>query len=260
MLKIVDMPEKSRLLFFMDGLQPWAEQELQRQYVQDLASTIVVAESLIERSRESSKRDRNRSPTICGHDEGGGVKPHSQEPLYVTGRPQKSLEQWRGSAAHSDKQRERKWKCYLCDGDHHTRDCPQRKRLSAILSSFETDEDARIGALRILNSVKAKRADKGYTSGAKSAEKPKPNKTLKFVDVSFNGSSFKAFIDSGANQCLVAEKLATQLGLVLSKEPGWIKVVDQPSRPTCGVARSVPIRIGTWEGRMDFTVVQMSDF
>lgn len=159
------------------------------------------------------------------------MKPHNPEPRYETGRPPKAHEQWRGSAECSEKQRERKWTCYLCDGDHHTRDCSQRKQLSAILSSYKTDEDARIGTLHILNAVKAKRADKGETSGAKSAEKSKPRKTLKYVDVGINGLSFKAFIDNGANLCLVAEKLAMQLGLVLSKEPGWIKVVDQPSRP-----------------------------
>lgn len=53
------MPKKSRLLFFMDGLQPWAEQELRRRNVQDLASAIATAESLIECSRQSPKRDRN---------------------------------------------------------------------------------------------------------------------------------------------------------------------------------------------------------
>lgn len=36
--------------------------------------------------------------------------------------------------------------------------------------------------------------------------------------------------------------------------------MDQPFRPICKVAQSAPIRVGIWEGRIDFNAVQMSDF
>ncbi|KAG9438907.1 hypothetical protein H6P81_021205 [Aristolochia fimbriata] len=42
------MTEKDKLFFFMDGLQPWAEQELQRRGVRHLASALAAAERLVD--------------------------------------------------------------------------------------------------------------------------------------------------------------------------------------------------------------------
>ena len=49
------MGKQDALFFFLDGLRDWAKMELERRGVQGLASTIAVAESLIEFKRESSK-------------------------------------------------------------------------------------------------------------------------------------------------------------------------------------------------------------
>ena len=46
MLEIHNMTEEDLLFNFMDNLQGWAEQKLRRRGVQDLATTMVVAESL----------------------------------------------------------------------------------------------------------------------------------------------------------------------------------------------------------------------
>ena len=48
MLEAPDMNEKEHLFNFMDNLQGWAEQELRRRGVQDLATAIAVAESLMD--------------------------------------------------------------------------------------------------------------------------------------------------------------------------------------------------------------------
>ncbi|ERN13246.1 hypothetical protein AMTR_s00040p00232780 [Amborella trichopoda] len=58
MLEIPDMVEKDLFFNFMDGLQLWAEQELQQRRVQDLASAMAVAEQLVEfRQYNSSSND-----------------------------------------------------------------------------------------------------------------------------------------------------------------------------------------------------------
>jgi len=49
------MGEQDALFCFLGGLCGWAEMELERRGVQDLASTIAAVESLIEFKRESSK-------------------------------------------------------------------------------------------------------------------------------------------------------------------------------------------------------------
>lgn len=48
LLDITDMTEKDKFFFFMDGLQPWAEQELQRRGVLHLASALAAAERLVD--------------------------------------------------------------------------------------------------------------------------------------------------------------------------------------------------------------------
>ena len=56
MLEIPNMAEKELLFNFMDNLQSLAEQELRRRGVQDLATTMVVVESLVDyRKGDSSK-------------------------------------------------------------------------------------------------------------------------------------------------------------------------------------------------------------
>ena len=58
MLKIPNMTKKELFFNFMDNLQGWDEQELRCQGVQDLATAMAVAESLMDyKKRDSSKID-----------------------------------------------------------------------------------------------------------------------------------------------------------------------------------------------------------
>ncbi|GKV53933.1 hypothetical protein SLEP1_g60444, partial [Rubroshorea leprosula] len=72
--------------------------------------------------------------------------------------------------------------------------------------------------------------------------------------------SVPALLDSGADQSLIAASSAGELGLPCTKEHGWVKVVDQPLQPIHGVARGVPVQIGSWSGEIDLHVVPMKDF
>ena len=70
MLEIPEYPDKEALFAFMDGLQSWVRLELQRGGVQDLASAIAVAESLIEfRSADRSKQSKERNNKDTGGEE-----------------------------------------------------------------------------------------------------------------------------------------------------------------------------------------------
>ncbi|RVW11715.1 hypothetical protein CK203_115452 [Vitis vinifera] len=56
MLEIPNMIEEELLFNFMDNPQGWVEQELRRRGIQDLATTMVVAESLTDYKREDSSK------------------------------------------------------------------------------------------------------------------------------------------------------------------------------------------------------------
>lgn len=71
MLEIPDMPEKELLFNFMDGLQQWAEQELRRRGVQDLASAMAAAEQLVEFNKGDSSKHKSSKGN---HGKGGGEK------------------------------------------------------------------------------------------------------------------------------------------------------------------------------------------
>uniref|UniRef100_A0A803MQZ7 Retrotransposon gag domain-containing protein n=1 Tax=Chenopodium quinoa TaxID=63459 RepID=A0A803MQZ7_CHEQI len=67
MLEIPGMEEKTRLIFFMDDLQRWAEQELRRRGVKTLMEGIIMTESLVEVSSRS-RRDRGKTTEESDHE------------------------------------------------------------------------------------------------------------------------------------------------------------------------------------------------
>ncbi|RVW29620.1 hypothetical protein CK203_100962 [Vitis vinifera] len=72
MLEIPNMSEEELLFDFMDNLQSWAEQELRRRGVQDLATAMAVAESLVDYRRGDSSKPK--PPSKGNQAKGGGDK------------------------------------------------------------------------------------------------------------------------------------------------------------------------------------------
>ena len=75
-----------------------------------------------------------------------------------------------------------------------------------------------------------------------------------------NGMSTKVMIDTGATHKFVSEEEVRRLKLQTSKEAGWLKAVNSAAKTSQGVARGVTMKIGLWEGKVDFTVAPMDDF
>ncbi|RVW45745.1 hypothetical protein CK203_094980 [Vitis vinifera] len=78
MLEIPNMAEEELLFNFMDNLQSWAEQELRRRGVQDLATAMAVAESLVDYRRGDSSKPK---PPSKGNQAKGGGDKRSQATL-----------------------------------------------------------------------------------------------------------------------------------------------------------------------------------
>ena len=77
MLDIQDMSENDKLFSFLDGLKPWAQQELHRRNVTDLVGAIAAAERLTDfvSSEDSGRRKQsssNRPPKYSRGKELGG--------------------------------------------------------------------------------------------------------------------------------------------------------------------------------------------
>ena len=106
-----------------------------------------------------------------------------------------------------------------------------------------------MGSMQLLNSLKAKQTKKQPQS-----------KGLMYVEAQVNGMPAKAMIDTGATHNFVSEGVARRLKLKISTESGLLKAVNSASKPSQGVARGVTMKIGSWEGKIDFTMAPMDDF
>ena len=75
MLEALGMNEKAILFEFMDNLQGWVEQELRRKGVRDLATAMVVTESLMNYKESMSSYDEGSKGS---HKSGGGEQVPSE--------------------------------------------------------------------------------------------------------------------------------------------------------------------------------------
>lgn len=125
MLEIPDMEESTRLIFFMDGLKDWAEQELRRRKVKTLAEAIAVAESLIEFEKEP-RRDKGKrveEDTLTSEKE-------SHQTNHTAHGKDSAQSKWKSKGGGRNGGKSTKpFKCFLCDQEGHgARDCPRRHR------------------------------------------------------------------------------------------------------------------------------------
>ncbi|KAK8700617.1 hypothetical protein V6N13_019008 [Hibiscus sabdariffa] len=193
----------------MDGLQPWAKTELKHRGVQNLVVAIAVAESLIDYTscKESTRKPKDKK---SGQAKGGGDKGQRKEG-HQDDNPSKYKESstWKGKAKAKDFQalkRTSSNKCFICDGDHWVRECPQRQALNSLLAQHregcdvdKSKESTHMGSLQLLNVIQ-------------SAPKTEA-KELLYVDVTINGRTTRAMVDTGASHNFISIDEANKLGL-----------------------------------------------
>ncbi|KAL2246590.1 UNVERIFIED_CONTAM: Transposon Tf2-12 polyprotein [Sesamum indicum] len=304
MLNIRDMSEADKLFTFMEGLKQWARNELQRQRVTDLSSAIIAAERLADFNQETRKdRQATSGPA---QNKSNGMK--SFRNIFNRGGGDQRPHAQNGSQGGSDRNRpqenrqgapERRRGCFFCDGPHGYRDCPKRRVLNALATTFadnasssrsvepqaeaggengtEEDED-NLGAVsqwcNTVSMVAAKRVVPPLakkTVPALTVEQPEQKeeevqpriprkKGLMFVDVKIHGKPIRAMIDTGASHNYLASAEVARLGLVLEKGVGRVKAINSAAQPIAGVAKSVQIKVGAYEGKTNLSVVVMDDF
>ncbi|KAL0449443.1 UNVERIFIED_CONTAM: RNA-directed DNA polymerase [Sesamum latifolium] len=72
--------------------------------------------------------------------------------------------------------------------------------------------------------------------------------------------AIRAMIDTGATHNYLASAEVERLGLVLEKGVGRVKAINSAAQPIAGVAKSVLIKVGPFEGKTNLSVVVMDDF
>ncbi|KAL9259365.1 RNA-directed DNA polymerase-like protein [Drosera capensis] len=242
LFQIPNMSEEDKLIYFMDGLQSWAQQELHRRGVQTLAAAIAAAESFVEFKRGDSKPKESKR-----HSEKGGGEKGKAPMANFPSKESSSKGTWnKGNPKDSGKSKG-EVKCYLCDGPHYVRECPKKKALSTIVSQVEGEPVQEMSSLRILNAVKVMEA------------KPS-SKGLVYVDALIGPYTTHALVDTGATHNFVSLEEVKRLGLRINNEKGMLKTVNAEAKPIHSVAHDVRLRIGEWKGTVDLSVVSMDDF
>uniref|UniRef100_A0A3Q7I362 CCHC-type domain-containing protein n=1 Tax=Solanum lycopersicum TaxID=4081 RepID=A0A3Q7I362_SOLLC len=120
-LQILSLTSDDLLFYFLDGLQNWAKQELQRRQVHDVDEVIVVAEWLNDFWADASKGRNNRRKNV----------------------PPKNYEDRKKGTPHHEG-------CYSCgETTHVSHYCPSLSKLSAMVAAEEQQGKAatKTGAL-----------------------------------------------------------------------------------------------------------------
>ncbi|KAL0455586.1 UNVERIFIED_CONTAM: hypothetical protein Slati_0897800 [Sesamum latifolium] len=101
-------------------------------------------------------------------------------------------------------------------------------------------------------------------TGSQPEDEAKPQNPRKnglmFVDVKIHGKPIRAMIDTGATHNYLASAEVERLRLVLEKGVGRVKAINSAAQPIAGVAKSVLIKVGAYEGKTILSVVVMDDF
>ena len=286
MLDIRDMNEKDRLFNFVHGLQEWAQREVLRAKVDTLSAAMTAAERLMDYS--AGRGHRSEEGTRGTPTSSEGPTPSSPKSARSDSRVSSSSvggfkkgngggdsqKSW-SSPSVSTKESKistpsgniSRLNCLLCRGPHKWWECKHKgeidnlqRKLSA-MSVEETPKETEEEACH--EDEEPRRMSSVYMMYAMGKEGPKTREestNMMYVDLVVNGRNARAMVDTGASHNFVTETEARRLGLVLKKGGGSMKSVNSKAKPILGVAEQVEAKLGDWEGKMNFTAVNMDDF
>ncbi|KAA0034110.1 uncharacterized protein E6C27_scaffold65G001000 [Cucumis melo var. makuwa] len=272
MLDIRNMSEKDKVFYFVEGLKPWARAKLYEQRVQDLTSAYAAAERLFDLTSDSQDARRNQSSSPRRNRDSRPSSPKAVGGDKRSGKDRKPYQSttentWRRSNDRSPTKRP--LSCFICQGPHLARECPNKVDFHVFQASLIADSDdksnraedkadlvdggekTRIGAIKYMSSLQKK-----------SGERHVPTKGgLMYVDTWINQRETKStMVDSGATHNFITEAEARRLGLRWERDSEKMKAMNSTALPIVGLVKQTTIKLGGWRGPVDFVVVKMDDF
>ncbi|KAE8716635.1 Protein NRT1/ PTR FAMILY 3.1 [Hibiscus syriacus] len=238
-MQIPDLGESEGYFAFMDGLQRWANMEIQRRGVTELSKALDAAEAIapFEVKRTDSLQSRSKPK---GNSGGEKAKGNFHKPTGNHGkpndRPKKLFNPWEKKGELS---------CFSCGENHMKRDCPQLVKVAAIKENDGVEsETLKLGS--ILSTIEVKKGRK--------------KKGLMYVDITVAGQKMSALVDTCASELFMSEQIAKRLGLHVEKVTGSIKTVNAEEVPIAGVAKGIELTVGGWSGKEAIKVIPLDDF
>ncbi|KAA0057274.1 uncharacterized protein E6C27_scaffold280G001120 [Cucumis melo var. makuwa] len=263
MLDIRNMLEKDKVFCFVEGLKSWAKTKLYEQRVKDLTSAYAAVERLFDltsdsqdvRSHQISSPRRNKNSRSSSPKNAGGGKDSARDR-----RPYQSNTEntWRRPNNRSPPKRS--LSCFICEGPHLARECPNKVDFHACQASLIPDSDGKLNQAegkvgQIKGGGKTRIEAIKYLSSLqkKSGERNVKNRGLLYVDTWINQKQTKStMVDSGATHNFITEAEARRLRLRWKKDSRRMKAVNSVALPVLGLVKQTVIRLGGWEGPVDF--------
>ncbi|XP_015166051.1 uncharacterized protein [Solanum tuberosum] len=232
-LQISSLTSEDLLFYFLDGLQNWAKQELQRRQVRDVDEAIVVAESLTDFRAEAAKGRDNRNKNV----------PPKGDSSRTKNRPVPN----RGSDTRVAAQKQQEQAASQTGG-------PSSEQ-GGQASGAEKNKNVAVGMfnhMALFNQM---------TLSALTAQPAsiRPRESL-FVNAKLNGKDVRIMVDTGATHNFVTKERATDLCLNYVASDTMLKTVNALPTTVHGFAPKVPIDLGGWKGLTDFTIAPMDVF
>lgn len=154
MLDIKEMSKADMLFSFLSGFQPWAQLELQQQGVKDLPTALVAIEGLVDlriiQPNNASSSGKARFME----------KSHQKKNKYKDVGEKWTIDADKGKAKMEGSQKKDRANlhraCYICNGYHLVKNCPDRSKLDAIMVENvqdvgpDSDDPERIALLQYL--------------------------------------------------------------------------------------------------------------
>ncbi|KAK2966347.1 LOW QUALITY PROTEIN: hypothetical protein RJ640_028506 [Escallonia rubra] len=226
MLHIPNMTEEDLLFNFIDGLQNWAKQELQRRGVKDIDEAIAVAESLMEYARVGDSL-KGKNAQVAS--KGNHAKVGETNPRHGTMGITKSALASHGKLEERRAKSKPKEGFFFCGGPHWVRDFPRQGKLNALVEENEELEERAVhmGSFQILNALHAKAVAKVPTGEGQAST----SKGLLYVEAKLNGKPAQVMVDTGTTHNFVTMEEANRLGLKVVGGGGWLKSINTNAKP-----------------------------
>ncbi|KAK9705332.1 hypothetical protein RND81_07G049000 [Saponaria officinalis] len=282
MLEIKDMFEDDRMFQCIDGLKDWAQIEIMRDRHATVSAAMEDAERLVDYRDERESAPKKTTFSWNGGNQGGPRDSGSQAVTtsVVSNKFRQSRDSNQGggqagssSSGKTDASTTRKpLKFFFCSGPHRMMECPHKGDFDATrfkLATLTKDSEAELAAQveeadehvfyqpkmhymssirRLSSMVKTSDSDEEMTSGRL------------YVDMMINGRRARTLIDTGATHNYVAPGEARRLGMVWDREEDYVmKYVNSSAKCICGMAGDTSVQLGSWKGRLDFSVESMDD-
>ncbi|XP_015086935.1 uncharacterized protein LOC107030041 [Solanum pennellii] len=152
--------------------------------------------------------------------------------------------------------------CWTCGGPHLAKSCPNREKVNALLAGNmnQREEDEEIVAAMANPLGLSFNHITWVNNVEETSSASNPHASLIHIEMSVKEQHVMAMVDTGATHTFVDVKIATKLGLKLSKIPFYVKTVNAKAYAIVGMAYGVSMSTESWVGKHNLMVMPLGEF